>query len=64
MPHHRLLDIGCGALRGGVHFVRYLEDGNYAGLDVNRSLIAAGHRELQSAGLHEKGCATGWLMTS
>jgi len=25
-PEHDLLDLGCGCLRGGVHFVRYLED--------------------------------------
>ena len=32
-PHHRLLDVGCGALRGGVHFVRYLDPGCYHGID-------------------------------
>lgn len=50
-PGHRLVDIGCGALRGGVHFVRYLEPANYHGLDINASLIAAGRIELERAGL-------------
>ena len=50
-PSHKLIDIGCGALRGGVHFVRYLEPGNYYGLDLNASLISAGRRELDAAGL-------------
>jgi len=50
-PGHRLLDVGCGALRGGVHFVRYLERGRYCGLDVNESLLAAGRQELERAGL-------------
>src|SRR5205807_6035012 len=33
-PHHRLLDVGCGALRGGLHFIRYLDEGNYVGVDL------------------------------
>lgn len=53
-PHHRLLDVGCGALRGGIHFVRYLDKGNYYGLDINASLIEAGHQELAEAGLTDK----------
>ena len=52
---HRLLDVGCGALRGGVHFVRFLDPGGYHGLDVNPSLIAAGERELVDAGLADRG---------
>lgn len=42
-PHHRLLDVGCGSLRGGVQFVDYLDSGNYYGLDVNANVIAAGY---------------------
>jgi cyclopropane fatty-acyl-phospholipid synthase-like methyltransferase len=54
LPEHKLLDIGCGALRGGVHFVAYLEPGNYYGLDLNSSLLEAGRRELALAGLTHK----------
>ena len=50
-PHHRLLDVGCGSLRGGVRFVRYLDRGNYYGLDINASLIEAGKEELAQQGL-------------
>lgn len=53
-PHHKLLDLGCGALRGGVHFVRYLDPGNYYGVDCNASLLEAGERELAKAGLADK----------
>lgn len=54
-PRHRLLDLGCGSLRGGVHFVRYLDAGNYHGLDHNQSLLDAGHGiELAAAGLQER----------
>ncbi len=54
-PSHRLLDVGCGALRGGVHFVRYLDPDRYCGLDANESLIEAGHHELATAGLADRG---------
>jgi len=53
-PDHCLLDVGCGALRGGIHFVRYLEAGHYCGLDVNASLIAAGKKELEKENLLAK----------
>jgi ubiquinone/menaquinone biosynthesis C-methylase UbiE len=54
-PEHRFIDVGCGALRGGIHFVKYLAPGHYYGLDVNDSLIEAGKRELQLAGLSDRG---------
>lgn len=54
-PSHRLLDVGCGALRGGVHFVRYLQPGHYAGVDINASLLEAGGQELAAAGLTNRG---------
>lgn len=50
---HQLLDVGCGALRGGLHFVRYLEPGHYCGIDVNASLIQAGEIELARAGIED-----------
>lgn len=53
-PSHRLLDIGCGSLRGGIHAIRYLDIGNYYGLDINPSLIEAGRHELSLAGLTHK----------
>ncbi|MGH8866607.1 MAG: class I SAM-dependent methyltransferase [Actinomycetes bacterium] len=46
-PEHRLLDVGCGALRAGRHLAAYLEPGHYYGIDINRSLLDAGYdREL------------------
>ncbi len=55
MPHHRLLDIGCGSLRGGVKLIRYLDAGHYAGVDLHESLINAGYEiELATAGLMHK----------
>jgi hypothetical protein len=41
-PHHYLLDIGCGSLRGGVKFIPYLEAGHYMGIDQETLLIKLG----------------------
>jgi hypothetical protein len=40
--HHKLLDIGCGSLRGGRLFIPYLDPGNYHGLEPNIDLIRLG----------------------
>jgi ubiquinone/menaquinone biosynthesis C-methylase UbiE len=53
-PEHQFIDVGCGPLRGGVHFVNYLEPGHYHGLDFNASLIEAGKREIDLAGLSDR----------
>ncbi|HZZ27580.1 MAG TPA: class I SAM-dependent methyltransferase [Pirellulales bacterium] len=41
-PNDILLDVGCGALRGGIHFINYLDAGCYLGIDQNADLIQAG----------------------
>lgn len=41
-PGHVLLDIACGSLRAGSHFIRYLDRENYLGLDKERRLIELG----------------------
>lgn len=51
-PSDTLLDVGCGCLRGGVHFVGYLEPGRYYGVDRDADLVRAGLEvELPRAGL-------------
>lgn len=51
----RLLDIGCGCLRAGVHFVEYLDPGNYHGIDLWQELLDAGYDiELAAAGLQDR----------
>ena len=45
-PNHNFLDVGCGCLRGGIHFIKYLDKGLYCGIDINKSLLAAGVVEL------------------
>ncbi|GAI30726.1 unnamed protein product, partial [marine sediment metagenome] len=41
-PEHYFLDVGCGSLRGGVHFIHYLEQGHYFGIDKNKEYLDAG----------------------
>lgn len=53
-PGHHLLDIGCGALRGGVHFIGYLEPGHYTGLDISEHILEAGRKMLPPGLLEEK----------
>lgn len=38
-PSDRLLDAGCGPIRSGVHFINYLDAGNYCGIDSNADFI-------------------------
>lgn len=42
LPHHVILDIACGSLRAGKEFIRYLNKGNYLGLDKEIDLIILG----------------------
>jgi cyclopropane fatty-acyl-phospholipid synthase-like methyltransferase len=53
-PHHELLDLGCGCLRGGLHFIRYLEPGNYWGADISLELLQAGKRFLSEESLEAR----------
>lgn len=53
-PQHQMLDVGCGSLRGGLRFIRYLDAGNYVGFDINQELLDHGKMELAQAGLTDK----------
>jgi hypothetical protein len=54
-PSSRMIDIGCGCLRGGVRFVDFLEPGNYFGIDISQALLDAGYDvELKAKGLQDK----------
>ncbi len=53
-PEHFLLDVGCGSLRGGVHFVRHLDPGHYFGIDIDKSLLDAGKGVLEKNKLTPK----------
>lgn len=50
-PSHRVLDLGCGTLRGGIPLIACLEPGHYTGIDVRPQVIAEARRELDDHGL-------------
>jgi len=54
LPHHRLLDLGCGTLRGGIPLIEYLDPGSYAGVEVRGEVLDEGRRELAESGLVSK----------
>jgi SAM-dependent methyltransferase len=54
-PSHYLLDVGCGPLRAGVHFIGYLEPGHYAGIDKRGDNLERARKvELPRLGLEAK----------
>jgi SAM-dependent methyltransferase len=54
LPGHRILDLGCGTLRGGIPLIEYLQVGHYTGLEVRPEVLAEGRKELVEAGLAAK----------
>jgi ubiquinone/menaquinone biosynthesis C-methylase UbiE len=53
-PSSRLLEIGCGNLRGGWRFIDYLEPGNYVGLDISPEILLAAQSVVAERGLRHK----------
>jgi len=53
-PSCKLLDIGCGPLRAGIHLIKFLNQGNYCGVDYNESFIRAAKKIVEDKGLSEK----------
>jgi len=51
---HRMLEIGCGNLRAGRHFIRYLRPGHYTGVDISPEILLAAQQTLVSDGLQPK----------
>ena len=43
---HTLLEIGCGNLRAGRHFIRYLHPGNYTGIDISPEILLSAQQTL------------------
>ena len=50
-PSSRVLDVGCGALRGGYWLIHFLDPGCYHGIEPNREMLAEGIRTFLEPGL-------------
>lgn len=53
-PDNKLLELGCGTLRGGIPIIAYLNTGNYYGIDVRRGVLSEARKELIENGLEHK----------
>lgn len=53
-PNHKLMDIGCGTLRGGIPLIEYLEPGHYCGIDASEERLQEAQKELQAHDLTHK----------
>jgi SAM-dependent methyltransferase len=53
-PHHQMLDIGCGTLRGGRHLIRFLDAGHYTGTDLSPRAIAHAEGLVEREGLSRR----------
>jgi SAM-dependent methyltransferase len=53
-PEHRLLDIGCGTLRGGIPLIDYLQAEHYIGIEARGQILIEARKELAEAGLEHK----------
>jgi SAM-dependent methyltransferase len=53
-PDHRLLDLGCGTLRGGLPLIGFLAAHHYTGIDVRAEVIEEARRELAETGLRQR----------
>lgn len=54
IPNHKMLDIGCGTLRGGQHFIKYLKTGNYYGIDISEKAVEYANDFIINEGLSDK----------
>jgi SAM-dependent methyltransferase len=50
-PHHSLLDVGCGPLQGGIAYIKYLDPGNYVGIDIRHEPITEAYKLIAQEGL-------------
>lgn len=53
-PHHQLIDIGCGTLRGGIPLIKLLQTGHYTGIEIRQDVLELARNELRLAGLNHK----------
>jgi SAM-dependent methyltransferase len=46
VPSHKVLDIGCGCLRGGYWCIQFLDAGCYFGIEPNEPMLEMGKRQI------------------
>ncbi|MEU6084777.1 class I SAM-dependent methyltransferase [Streptomyces sp. NPDC047108] len=53
-PEHRMLEIGCGNLRGGWRFIQHLNSGHYYGIDISPDILMHAKKTVTERGLQDK----------
>lgn len=48
---HSLLDYGCGRMRAGLHFAKFLGPGRYVGVDISEERLKNGRELMRAAGI-------------
>jgi SAM-dependent methyltransferase len=46
MPSHKVLDVGCGCLRGGYWCIQFLNAGCYFGIEPNDAMLELGKKQI------------------
>jgi SAM-dependent methyltransferase len=59
LPHHTLIDFGCGSGRLAVHAVPYLTAGRYLGIDIAARLIESARHRVENLP-HPSRCDVAW----
>lgn len=54
LPHHYVLDIGCGWLRVGIHIIKYIEKNHYYAFDKEKRQIKKAHKIIETYKLSHK----------
>jgi SAM-dependent methyltransferase len=55
-PQSKVLDLGCGCLRGGYWLIHFLDSGCYFGIEPNAEMLQAGIDHLLEPAVLEKKC--------
>lgn len=56
MPSHKVLDVGCGCLRGGYWCTQFLDPRCYFGIEPNNSMLEIGRKQIVGADMMRAKC--------
>lgn len=51
---YKLLDYGCGSLRGGRKFIKFLDKECYTGIDISEEMVKSAKKVIEEEGLKDK----------
>lgn len=54
LPQHKVVDVGCGALRAGYWLIHFLNPGGYYGIEPNQKMLQAGRDMILEPGLEDE----------